>query len=110
MQQLPSNYTDAVGVLLRDVQEGVTRLDTVIDLAETAREKAIRERQESHAMLSGMSHELRTPLNAIIGFSEIMQNEMLRPVGQPTYKEYAADMVASGSGLLTMIEKILDLS
>ena len=60
--------------------------------------------------LSMMSHELRTPLNAIIGFSEIIDNEILGPVGVPHYREYAHDIHASGNHFLEVINDILDLS
>tara|TARA_R110002110_G_scaffold122424_1_gene298606 strand:- start:1822 stop:2967 length:1146 start_codon:yes stop_codon:yes gene_type:complete len=106
---LPSEYQDAAGILLRDVQEGVTRLDTALDLAETKRRDAVREKNESLELVSGMSHELRTPLNAIIGFSEMMQNELLGPVGTPAYKGYATDIVTSGSQLLDKVQNILDM-
>jgi signal transduction histidine kinase len=35
------------------------------------------------AFLANMSHELRTPLNAIIGFSGIVSQQMLGPLGEP---------------------------
>ena len=57
-----------------------------------------------------MSHELRTPLNAIIGFSEIISKEVLGPVGNPDYRDYAGDILASGQHLLGLIEDVLDLS
>jgi two-component system cell cycle sensor histidine kinase PleC len=57
-----------------------------------------------------MSHELRTPLNAILGFSEVMANEVLGPVGNDTYKDYAGDIHQSGQHLLNLINEILDLS
>ncbi len=60
--------------------------------------------------IANMSHELRTPLNAIIGFSEIMKNEVLGPLGQEVYKEYAKDINESGTGLLKIINEILDIS
>ncbi|MEN2979452.1 ATP-binding protein [Tistrella bauzanensis] len=60
--------------------------------------------------LANMSHELRTPLNAVIGFSEMISTEMLGPVGQPRYADYARDILASGRHLLALIEDILDLS
>ena len=60
--------------------------------------------------LANMSHELRTPLNAIIGFAEIMRDEMLGALGNPTYKEYVTDIYASGKHLLEIINDILDLA
>jgi signal transduction histidine kinase len=60
--------------------------------------------------LATMSHELRTPLNAIIGFSEIMRDELLGPLGKPQYKTYAEDICQSGGHLLSLINDLLDLS
>ncbi len=60
--------------------------------------------------IANMSHELRTPLNAIIGFSEIMKNEVMGPLGQDVYKEYVSDINKSGVGLLKIINEILDIS
>ncbi len=60
--------------------------------------------------LATMSHELRTPLNAIIGFSEVMGNEMLGPMGTPRYVEYTQDIRDSAQHLLHIINDILDLS
>ena len=65
----------------------------------------------SHAksqFLATMSHELRTPLNAVIGFSEMISTEMMGPIGQPKYKEFANDIVSSGRHLLNLINDILD--
>ncbi len=60
--------------------------------------------------IANMSHELRTPLNAIIGFSDIMKNEVMGPLGQDMYKEYVTDIHRSGEGLLKIINEILDIS
>ena len=60
--------------------------------------------------LANMSHELRTPLNAINGFSEMMVGEMFGPLGDRRYKEYSADILASGQHLLALINDILDMS
>ncbi len=60
--------------------------------------------------LANMSHELRTPLNAVIGFAEVMQMELMGPLGNDAYKSYVEDIQASGKHLLTLIEDILDLS
>lgn len=60
--------------------------------------------------MANMSHELRTPLNAVIGFSEIIRNEVMGPIGQDVYKEYAQDIHDSGKQLLNIINDILELS
>ena len=57
-----------------------------------------------------MSHELRTPLNAIIGFSEIIKDEVLGPLGDEQYNYYAIDIHESGIHLLVLINDILDFS
>jgi len=60
--------------------------------------------------LANVSHELRTPLNAIIGFSEVMKDELMGPLGATIYKEYSGDIHESGRHLLAIINDILDLS
>jgi len=62
------------------------------------------------AFLAAMSHELKTPLNAVLGFSEIIRDEILGPVGNPTYREYAEDIHKSGARLLSVINDVLDVS
>lgn len=60
--------------------------------------------------LANMSHELRTPLNAVIGFSEIIKDEVMGPIGVDVYKEYAKDIFESGNHLLRVISEILEVS
>jgi signal transduction histidine kinase len=57
-----------------------------------------------------MSHELRTPLNAIIGFSQLMADEVLGPLGNTKYSGYARDICNSAEHLLGIINDILDVS
>ena len=60
--------------------------------------------------LANMSHELRTPLNAIIGFSDMIQRQMLGPLGSEKYVDYATSIKDSGEHLLDLITDILDMS
>ncbi len=75
-----------------------------------ARDEAEMANRTKTEFLATMSHELRTPLNAVLGFSEVMRDELLGPLGQPHYKEYARDIYNSGSHLLSVINDILDVA
>lgn len=75
-----------------------------------ARKSAEMANMAKSEFLATMSHELRTPLNAILGFSQILEAETLGPIGDDRYKEYAADIHASGTHLLSIINDILDLA
>ncbi|MDX2158921.1 MAG: ATP-binding protein [Hyphomicrobiaceae bacterium] len=88
-------------------------------IGELEKEKAISDEGRRRAeaanvaksrFLATMSHELRTPLNAILGFSEVMKAEILGPLQNDRYKEYAGNIHDSGSHLLHLINEILDLS
>lgn len=98
-----------------------TRIYTVTFRDITERRSAQKERdaalQEALAanraktqFLANMSHELRTPLNAIIGFSEIMNKQMLGALGSEQYVGYALDIENSGRHLLSIVNDILDVS
>lgn len=73
-----------------------------------AKEEAELASRSKTEFLANMSHELRTPLNAVIGFSEVIASEMMGPVGQPKYKEFANDILTSGRHLLELINDLLD--
>jgi two-component system, cell cycle sensor histidine kinase PleC len=79
-------------------------------ISDEARRRAEAANKAKSRFLATMSHELRTPLNAIMGFSEVMQSELLGPMGNPTYKDYAGSIHDSGRHLLNLINEILDLS
>ncbi|MBI1215586.1 MAG: PAS domain-containing protein [Alphaproteobacteria bacterium] len=84
----------------------------------TLHERALHEAKEAAEsayasktrFLANMSHELRTPLNAIIGFSEMMQRQLLGPVGNNRYLDYIGGIRQSGEHLLDLINDILDMS
>lgn len=78
-----------------------------IDRACEAAERADQVKSE---FLATMSHELRTPLNAILGFSEVMKDEVLGPIGSSQYREYAENINDSGQHLLDLINDLLDIS
>ena len=99
------------------LQRAVVRLEEngaqLADLAAKYEQEKIRAQQANAAkseFLANMSHELRTPLNAINGFSEMMAKEMIGPLGDRRYVEYAQDIHNSGHHLLALINDILDMA
>ena len=90
--------------------ELIGELERASLLSNEARQNAEDASKAKSQFLATMSHELRTPLNAILGFSEVISNEILGPIGNPSYKEYVQDIHSSGQHLLGLINEILDLS
>lgn len=88
----------------------IAELEEEKSFSDEARRRAEAANKAKSRFLATMSHELRTPLNAIMGFSEVMTAEILGPMSNPTYKEYAGNIHDSGRHLLNLINEILDLS
>jgi PAS domain S-box-containing protein len=76
----------------------------------SAKEEAEVASRSKTEFLANMSHELRTPLNAIIGFSQVMAEQHMGPLGSQRYIGYARDICTSAQHLLGIIGDILDVS
>ncbi|MCV0396633.1 MAG: HAMP domain-containing histidine kinase [Rhizobiaceae bacterium] len=88
----------------------IVELETAKSMSDEARRRAEEANLAKSRFLASMSHELRTPLNAILGFSEVMAKQVLGPIENETYRDYARDIHDSGEHLLNLINEILDLS
>jgi signal transduction histidine kinase len=100
-------------VMLAEAKAEIQRqneLSAAFEAMRKAKEAAEAADRAKSEFLANMSHELRTPLNAILGFSDLMINEVSGPLGNDRYRTYAADIHASGSRLLSIINNVLDLS
>jgi len=105
-------------LLEKDVYDGFEKaiadreaaLNAMIGALEAARSEAVKANEAKSHFLANMSHELRTPLNAIVGFGDMLHQEILGPLGVARYREYAADICASGQRLLALVSQMLDLA
>ena len=93
--------------LLKAMTDHMTDKATELLVASRRAEEANRAKSQ---FLATMTHELRTPLNAIIGFSELIRDQHLGPVGNARYAEYANDIHSSGRHLLSVIRDVLDMA
>jgi PAS domain S-box-containing protein len=102
----PQGQTIGFVAVIRDVDARIK--------AETERLEALEQAEDANraksAFLANVSHDLRTPLNAVLGFSEIIRQQLIGPVGHPKYIEYAEDIRDSGTYLLDLVNDLLDIS
>lgn len=73
------------------------------------KEEADKANEAKSLFLSNMSHELRTPLNAIIGFTDLLNVDRERRLGD-TEREYIGQIKNAGRILLELISQLLDLA
>lgn len=81
-----------------------SRLDAMRAKAEAEKAAAIKLN-----FLGSVSHELRTPLNAIHAYAEMMEREILGPLGSDRYRTYAGTILKAADHLLGLVEGLLDL-
>ena len=102
LRELYSSMEDKIRARTRELQLANEELLVARVAAEEAN-------KTKSAFLANMSHELRTPLNAIIGYSEMLQEDMLDK-GDEDPIDDLKKIEGAGRHLLGLINDILDLS
>ncbi|MEX2312333.1 MAG: histidine kinase dimerization/phospho-acceptor domain-containing protein, partial [Rhodospirillales bacterium] len=53
-----------------------------------------------------LTHEVRTPLSTIIGFADMIEHEMLGPLGNHKYRDYAEDIHKAARVILDTLNDV----
>lgn len=91
LPNLPVNYNDEAGILMKEIQHSLTALDTLIE-----------EKKDVAALLS---HDLRTPLTQFVGLGQLLKRE---ETGQRV-QEIGDMMINIGEQQLDFLNGILEL-
>ena len=93
-----------IGVL--GLARDVTKLRTLMQDLEQAKEAALHASEAKSMFLANMSHEIRTPMNAVIGMTSLALDTEL----SPRQHNYLSKIKSSSESLLSIINDILDFS
>lgn len=98
-----------LGELNSRLEQRADELKTLCAAAERDKAYLQRANDRKSELMSKLSHELRTPLNAIMGFSELLKDGLLGELSD-RQRTSAAAIFESGTQLLSLIDKAVDLS
>ncbi|BBK34190.1 signal transduction histidine kinase [Stella humosa] len=86
----------------------ITEVKRVQEELRRAKERLETETAVRDRFVRRLSHEFRTPLSAVLGYSEMVEGEVLGSLETPKYREYAALIRHSGEHLLDLVSGLAD--
>ncbi len=102
---------DANGVITDyiAVKEDITEYRRLVEELQRAREEAEAANQAKSQFLANMSHEFRTPLTAIVGYSELLEEDIL-DMGYTELLPDVHNIREAGTHLASLVDAVLDLA
>lgn len=110
LEQRVEQRTQELRTSHAELQAAKNELELYVDELITAKEEAEAANVAKSRFIANMSHELRTPLNAIIGYSELLEDDMLDIQANIASIDDLHKIQNAGHHLLSMVNDVLDLS
>lgn len=105
-----TNVTDLFGSKRPQGLKPVIVQPAEIDAAPIADDRHRASATAASGFLRAINFELRNCLGSIIGFSEVIEGEVLGPTGAPEYTEYARMIRNSSNTLLKYVSSMIELT
>lgn len=106
-KRLPPRMKDEIGVLTNNFNAMLVRLEQAQNELTEAKDIAVNANRAKDMFLAQVSHELRTPLSAILGYTELLNNEILGNL-QPQQKKATTQILDSTQHLTGLVNDLLD--
>ena len=101
---------DRLRANLAALEEARRQLSETANSLQDALVAAVTANHAKEKFLGMVGRELRKPLNTVIGFSDLMRQEKLGPLGNENYVDYAENIYETGARLLSIIGDVLDMA
>ncbi|HTX93075.1 MAG TPA: histidine kinase N-terminal 7TM domain-containing protein [Anaerolineales bacterium] len=88
------------------IKQDITSRRMAEEQLRQAHEEALQANRMKTQLLASVSHDLRTPLGAIMGYSEMIQKEILGPVN-PDQRNAASEILDSSNQLLAFVNNLI---
>lgn len=105
-----SNQIHKVSEYIEENRRIQNELRNKMQMLRKAKEQAEVEKRSQSEFMAYVCQEMRNPLNNIIGGAQVMKDQLYGPIENRKYRQYAADIYATGNLLMDSTQDLLTLA